>query len=178
MLMMTGARRDEIGGLRWVELDLDAGTMKIPGTRTKNHHPLVLALPPPAVELLGFISRRDGREFVFGGRGGAFSAWSYSTLALGVRIIKAEGRALEPWRIHDIRRTVATGMAELGIQPHIIETVLNHRSGHRRGVAGVYNRAAYDREVATAPLTWADHLKSTVAGADRKIARMWKEASA
>jgi integrase len=175
LLMMTGARRDEIGGLRWAELDLDAGTLKIPGTRTKNHHPLVLALPPAAIELLSSAPRREAREFVFGGRGEAFSAWSYSTLALGARIIKAEGRALEPWRIHDIRRTVATGMAELGIQPHIIETVLNHRSGHRRGVAGVYNRATYDREVATALLIWADHLKSVVEGADRKIVRMRKE---
>ena len=169
LLMMTGARRDEIGGLRWTELDLDAGTLKIPSTRTKNHHPLSLALPPAAVELLRAAPRREGREFVFGGRGEGFSAWSYSTLALGARIIKTEGRALEAWRIHDIRRTVATGMAELGIQPHIIEALLNHRSGHKRGVAGVYNRATYDREVATALLIWADHLQSIIEGADRKV---------
>jgi integrase len=169
LLMMTGARRDEIGGLRWNELDFDAGTLKVPSTRTKNHHPLALVLPSAAVDLLRSAPRREGREFVFGGRGEAFSAWSYSTLAIGARIIKAEGRALEPWRIHDIRRTVATGMAELGIQPHIIEALLNHRSGHRKGVAGIYNRATYDREVTTALLIWAEHLQSIIEGADRKV---------
>ncbi len=60
-------------------------------------------------------------------------------------------------------------MAELGIQPHVVETLLNHRSGHRKGVAGVYNRATYDREVTTALLIWAEHLQSIIEGADRKV---------
>jgi integrase len=172
VLMWTGARRDEIGGLRWSEIDLDAGTLSIPSTRTKNHHPLVLPLPPAAVEVLRSAPRREGREFVFGGRGGAFSAWSYSTLALAARIVESEGKMLTPWRIHDIRRSVATGMAELGAQPHIIEAVLNHRSGHKGGIAGVYNRATYEREIRAALLIWADHVQSIISGADRKVIAM------
>jgi integrase len=169
LLMWTGARRDEIGGLRWSEIDLDKGTLDIPSSRTKNHHPLMLSLPEAAVAVLRDAPRRESREYVFGGRGGAFSAWSYSTLALGARIAENEGSAVAPWRIHDIRRTVATGMAEVGVQPHIIEAVLNHRSGHKGGVAGVYNRATYEREVRSALLVWADHLKSIVEGAERKV---------
>jgi integrase len=62
------------------------------------------------------------------------------------------------WRLHDLRRTCATGMAELGIQPHIIEAVLNHVSGHKAGVAGIYNRARYESEMRDALQRWADHL--------------------
>jgi integrase len=86
--------------------------------------------------------------------------------------VEAEGKALAAWRIHDIRRTVATGMAELGVEPHIIEAVLNHRSGHKSGVAGTYNRAAYERQVRAALLIWADHVQSVVEGSERKIIPM------
>src|SRR5206468_1004171 len=134
-------------GLRWSELDLGRALMTIPGSRTKNHHALQLTLPAQAVAILEAAPRRAARDFVFGGRGGAFSAWSYSTIALNNRIAEMQGGPLAPWRIHDIRRTVATGMAEIGVQPHIIEAVLNHRGGHKAGVAGVYNRATYGPEI-------------------------------
>ncbi len=169
LLFFTAARRDEIGGLRRNEMDLDRGVLSIPGERTKNKHALVLTLPALAIELLQSTPQREGREFFFGGRGGAFSAWSYSTLALGKRIAETEGKSLAPWRIHDIRRSVATGMAEIGIQPHIIEAVLNHRGGHKAGVAGIYNRATYEREIKSALALWADHLRSVVQGGERKI---------
>jgi integrase len=70
--------------------------------------------------------------------------------------------ALEHWTIHDIRRTVATRMAELGVQPHIIEAVLNHVSGHKGGIAGVYNRATYDKERRSALNLWAGHIMALV----------------
>jgi integrase len=62
------------------------------------------------------------------------------------------------WRLHDLRRTAATMMAELGILPHIIEAILNHVSGHKSGVAGIYNRAGYTDEMRVALQRWADHL--------------------
>jgi hypothetical protein len=102
-------------------------------------------------------------------RGGGFSSWSYSTLALHARITAAQVKALAPWRIHDIRRTVATKMGDIGVLPHVIEAVLNHLSGHKRGVAGVYNRVTYERDMRAALLMWADHLKSIIDGDDRKI---------
>jgi integrase len=102
-------------------------------------------------------------------RGRGFGAWSYATLALRARIAAAQGMALAPWRLHDIRRTVATRMADIGVLPHVIEAVLNHLSGHKAGVAGVYNKARYEREMRAALLMWADHLKSIIDGDDRKI---------
>ncbi|MCX7313380.1 MAG: tyrosine-type recombinase/integrase [Alphaproteobacteria bacterium] len=169
LLMLTAARRDEIGGLRWSEVDLDRGTLHIPGDRTKNHHPLQLTLPPAAISILKSARRKEGRDLIFGGKGGSFSAWSYSTLTLGTRIAETQDGPIAAWRLHDIRRTVATGMAELGVQPHIIETLINHRSGHKAGVAGVYNRAGYALEAKRALAVWADHLLATVEGAERKI---------
>jgi integrase len=178
LLMMTGARRDEIGGLRWDEINPDSETLSIPGTRTKNHHPLVLPLPSAAIDILKSAPRREGRELVFGGRGAGFSAWSYSTLAMAARIMEAEGKSLAPWRIHDIRRTAATGMAELGVEPHIVETILNHRSGHKSGDAGTYNRAVYERQVRAALLMWADHLQAIIDGSDPKVLPMRREVPA
>jgi integrase len=68
------------------------------------------------------------------------------------------------WTVHDLRRSVATGMAELGVQPHIIESVLNHVGGHKGGIAGVYNRAAYGEEKRKALNLWAEHVLATVEG--------------
>lgn len=162
LLMLTAARRDEIGGLRWSEIDRDRGSLDVPGARTKNHHALQLTLPPAAMAVLDTAPRRTGRDLIFGGGKGPFSAWSYSTLAMGARIAETQDGPIEAWRIHDIRRTVATGMAELGVQPHIIEAVINHRSGHKAGVAGIYNRATYEAEKRAALAIWADHLLAIV----------------
>jgi hypothetical protein len=74
-----------------------------------------------------------------------------------------------PWRLHDIRRTVATRMGDLGILPHVIEAVLNHVSGHRAGVAGIYNRALYRAEKRHALERWAEHVQSLVSGGSSKV---------
>jgi integrase len=168
LLMLTGGRRDEIGGLRRSEIDFERGVMNIPGARTKNKHQLTLTLPETAMQILRTAPRREGRELFFGGRGGSFGAWSYSTLALNKRLAEI-GNKLAPWRIHDIRRSVATHMAEQGIQPHIIEAILNHRSGHKAGVAGVYNRATYEREIKSALAQWADRLRSIIEHSPRTV---------
>jgi integrase len=80
---------------------------------------------------------------------------------LDERIAKA-GAPLTAWVVHDLRRTAATRMAELGVQPHIVEAVLNHVSGHKSGVAGIYNRATYDREKRAALNLWAEHVLAVV----------------
>lgn len=176
VLMLTGARRDEIGGLCWSELDLDKGLLSIPGTRTKNHHPLHLPLSTPAISILNSTIRREGRDLVFGRSGGAFSAWSYSTLTLGSRITGTNGGPIAAWRLHDIRRSVATGMAELGVQPHIVEAVLNHKSGTIRGVGAVYNRYSYEAEKRQALDRWADHLMAVVEGRATNVIPFGKSA--
>ena len=75
------------------------------------------------------------------------------------------GYDMAPWVHHDLRRSVATGMAEIGIAPHIIEAILNHTSGHKGGIAGIYNRAQYGPEKAQALVRWDKHIRSIVSGA-------------
>ena len=80
------------------------------------------------------------------------------------------GDSVAPWTLHDIRRTVATKMADLGVQPHVIEEVLGHsRSGHKSGVAGIYNRASYAREIKAALALWTDHVHALAEGGVHKI---------
>jgi integrase len=166
LLMLTGCRRGEVGGMRWSELDLDErGVWSIPGARTKNKRPHVLPLMPMAMEIIASVPRRVTRDHLFG---------SHSTVGLRHWHAKAEldrrlGDAVAPWHVHDIRRTVATGMADIGVQPHVIEAVLNHQSGHRAGVAGTYNRSSYEREVRAALALWADHVRALVEGGERKV---------
>ena len=96
---------------------------------------------------------------------GGFSGFSKAKHALDEAIASQTGKnakPMRPWIIHDLRRSVATGMAEIGIQPHIIEAILNHISGHKSGVAGIYNRAAYEAEKATALNRWAEHIAAIV----------------
>ena len=111
--------------------------------------------------MLADIPVREGREFVFGKNAGPFSDWSHRKKKLDTAIAE-NGKPLPPWTIHDIRRTVATGMADIGIQPHIIEAVLNHVSGHKGGVAGIYNGASYAAEKAAALARWDEHVRSIV----------------
>jgi integrase len=152
LLILTGARRTEIGGMAWPELDEAAGTWTLPAERAKNGRRHVLPLPATAWAILATISHK--RDFVFGVRSPAgFADWGIKA-AFDTTL----GDAVASWVIHDIRRSVATGMADLGVQPHVIEAVLNHQSGAKAGIAGVYNRSSYEREVRAALALWADHV--------------------
>jgi integrase len=172
LLILLGCRRQEIGDLKWSEIDFRHATMTIAGARTKNGRELKLILPVTAVDLLRSVPPRDGRDNVFGGGVTGFHAWSWCTDRLNNRILVAEGKPLARWVLHDLRRSAATHMAEIGIQPHVIEALLNHVSGHKRGVAGIYNRARYDREIAAALHLWNEHLTAAVAGRKRKLLPM------
>jgi integrase len=83
---------------------------------------------------------------------------------------------ISDWRLHDLRRTAATGMSEIGVAPHIVEAVLNHISGHKSGVAGIYNRAQYATEKKTALEIWATHVGSLVSGRQAKVVTFKKGA--
>ena len=70
------------------------------------------------------------------------------------------------WTLHDLRRTMATRMADLGVQPHVIEAILNHVSGHKSGVAGIYNRSTYAAEKRAALERWGSHIQTLLAKAE------------
>jgi integrase len=168
LLLLTACRRDEIGGLRWSEVDLETGKMVLPKERTKNRRPLALTLPETARSILRTAPRRAGRDLVFGGGKAGFSAWSYCTLSFNSRITAANGgRALAPWRIHDLRRTVRTGLSKIGIKPHVAELVLNH-TGHKAGIGGVYDHYDYEPEIAEALAKWEARLLMIIANGENR----------
>jgi hypothetical protein len=105
-------------------------------------------------------------DFVFGTAAIGFCAYADGKAALDARIAGARQIAepMPAWVLHDLRRSVATHMADSGTQPHIVEAVLNHISGHKKGVAGVYNKAAYAVEKRTALLRWGTHVMAAVEG--------------
>jgi integrase len=158
LLMLTGQRREEIGGLKWCEIDWGREMIVLPPARTKNKRLHEVPLSRQAMEILDrrrapqIVSRGQQQlgEWVWGRR---FTAWSKPKASLNERL---DGMA--PWRLHDLRRSAATHMAELGVLPHIIEAVLNHVSGHKGGVAGVYNRARYQDEMRQALQTYGDYI--------------------
>jgi integrase len=169
LLALTGQRRDEIGGLRWSEVDLDKAVITLPAERTKNGRPHDIPLSDPALSILRARPRLAGRDYVFGASG--FAGWSNCKRELDARI--AGKGAIQAWRLHDLRRTVSTRMHDdLQVQPHIVEAVLNHVSGHKGGVAGVYNKATYAKEKAIALAQWATHLEAIVGGKRSKVISM------
>ena len=162
LLLLTGCRADEIGGLRWSEVDLDNGTITIPGERTKNRRTHSLTLPPLALQILQQVEQVPGRIHLFG-------KWTDSGFTNWARARGTLRDGLAHWTVHDLRRTAATHMCELGIEPHVVEAILNHVSGHKSGVAGIYNRASYAKQMRTALVLWADHVRAIVDGGARKV---------
>jgi len=132
LLILTGARKSEIGRLLWPEVDLDAAVIRLPGSRTKNGRPFLIPLAPAAVAVLE-ATPRISSVVAFPG----FASWSHAKKAFD-----ALAPLRQPWVIHDIRRSVATGLREhCGADVHVVELILNHVSGSRGGVAGVYDRS-------------------------------------
>ena len=170
LLLLTGCRLREVAGMRRGELS-DDGTWDLPGARTKNKKPHTVPLPPLACELIsGTMTNGD---LVFSTTGVTpVSGWSRMKQRLDRLMLREARRDVEPWRLHDLRRTCATGMAEIGIAPHIVEAVLNHISGAKGGIAGVYNRAQYAAEKKAALERWAAHVETLISGRPAKVVPM------
>jgi integrase len=157
LLVLSGARRSEIGGLQWSEIDMDSGVIRLPPERTKTGQEHILKLPPMAVAVLKSCHKKPGREYLFGNGAGAFKSWSGETAKLRERI--ATVRDIPAWNLHDIRRTVRSGLGKLGIRPDIAELVIGHK---KKGIIGVYDLHQYEREIAEALKIWADHVSAII----------------
>jgi integrase len=173
MLILTGQRRDEVARMAWSEIDLERAEWTIPAERCKNGKAHVVDLSPPAIELI----RAQGRtgELLFTTTGSTpISGFAKVKRRLDeiVEAKRAEGAKalglpapsdpIPAWRVHDLRRTAATGMARLGNPPWVVEAVLNHISGVRGGLVAVYQHYEHRPERRAALRGWAEHVLAVV----------------
>ena len=189
LLLLTGARREEVTALRWAELGEDS--IRLAADRTKMGEARIIPLSPEAQKIVAELPRiaspETGRaEFAFTTTGRTpVSGWSRAKQRLDTEAGKigpdgtelAEPEPLPEWRIHDLRRTAATGLQRLGFRLEAIESVLGHLSGSRAGVVGVYQRHRFEDEARTALEAWAAHVTDLTEGRAANVVRL-READA
>ena len=159
VLMLTGARRDEVAGMGRGEIDAERLSWRLPKERSKNRREHTLPLSSVASAILAAQPIVEKSPFVFGGGRAAPGAFVIVKRKIDVEIARLNGDAAIPhWTIHDIRRSVATQLAALKIAPHVVEALLNHKSGTIKGVAAIYNRYDYADEKRAALDAWARRL--------------------
>jgi integrase len=142
--------------MKWSEVDLERRLWSIPSNRRKGEAAHTVSLSDPAMEILQALPRFTS-EFVFPARSGAhFSAYSRSKERLD------QSAGVTGWRLHDIRRSVATKLQALGVRLEVVERILGHVSGSRSGIVGVYQRHRFDDEAAAALTLWARYLQSLI----------------
>jgi integrase len=179
LLLLTAQRRDEVGAMRWAELDLDNRTWTIPRQRAKSDRAHVVHLSGLATETIEALPHIGGDNIVFSSTGATpVSGFSRAKARLD-RLMMAQLRqetgdpeaALVDWTLHDLRRTATTCMAGLKIAPHVVDKILNHSTGAIRGVAAIYNRHAYLDERKAALDVWARYIETLVqpGGADNVV---------
>jgi integrase len=186
LLVLTAARREEIGALEWREIDRARNEIRLEGDRTKNGEAHTIPLSLAAQKLLGDAPRIDGSAFVFSTTGTTpISGWSRAKRRLDQLMLaaaqsvarerseSAEHISLAPWRLHDLRRTIATGMERLGIRLQVVEAMLGHIAGSRAGIVGVYQQHTYAEEKRDAVAKWAEHflhrLSETAADDEQRL---------
>ncbi|WP_397597374.1 tyrosine-type recombinase/integrase [Sphingorhabdus sp.] len=183
LLILTGQRREEVAGMVWAELDRGTSTWTIPGNRTKNGMAQIVPLARTVVEELDRLAlalkvkteldEMDPKQWPkFGpvlttyGKT-VIKSYSKAKAELDNAIAKTftEAGSLQAWRVHDLRRTLATGLQRLGVRFEVTEAVLNHVSGARSGVAGIYQRHDWKDEKRIALSAWATHVQRLISGA-------------
>jgi len=157
-LLLTGQRREEVSGLAWSELDPGFSVWTLPAARSKNGKQHVIPLSDEMQALLRAQPRLSGTDLVFPGERDVFSGWSKSKARLDRR------SGVSGWTLHDLRRTVATGLQKLGVRLEVTEAVLNHVSGSRAGIVGVYQRHEWADEKRSALNAWGEHVEAIVEG--------------
>jgi integrase len=157
LLLLTGQRRDEVAGARWHEVDLDKGLLTIGPDRMKAKTGHAVPLTAKAVEILRSLPRFVAGDFIFSGQAGtkSFSGFSKAKQRLDAKI-----GGIPPYTLHDLRRTVRTRLAELGVSPFVGELVIGHT---QRGIHAIYDLYRYGAEKRDALEKWEAKLLSIVA---------------
>lgn len=156
LLVLTVQRRGEVAAMRWPHVSLGDALWSLPAELTKSNRPHAVPLVGEATAILAALPRLD-ETFAFPSKKVPGQAWDGFTKAKW-RLDALIG--FDDWTLHDLRRTAATGMAKLGVSPHVVERILNHTTGTLGGVAGVYNRFGYLPEMRAALEVWAQHVGS------------------
>jgi integrase len=159
IMILTGARRGEVQGMKWDELSPDLSTWTIPAARNKSKRPHTVPLTDQVRRILTSIPREG--ECVFTTTGGARPVSGFGKIKYK---LDAALQFKEPWRFHDLRRTVATGLERLGFPLPVTEAVLGHVSGSKSGIVGIYQRHEYDDEKRVALDRWADYIEAVITG--------------
>jgi integrase len=163
LLVLTCARREEIGALRWIEIDRERTRILLEGDRTKNSEDHLIPLSTMARELLDAVPRLAGCPFVFSTTGETpISGWSKVKERIDAMMRAELGEEFEPWRLHDLRRTAATGLERLGVPLQVTEALLGHTAGSKGGIAGIYQLHDYAEEKREAIEKWAQHVAALV----------------
>ena len=170
LLILTGARRDEVAQMEWREVDLDRAVWTLPASRSKNRREHTIPLSDMAIDVLRSLPRieRSGLVFTTNART-PVSGFSKAKPALDramAELAGEEASRIPGWVLHDLRRTVATNLQRLGVRLEVTEAVLNHVSGSRAGIVGVYQKHDYAAEKSAALEAWARRLDAIVSGAE------------
>jgi integrase len=173
LLIVTGQRREEVSSLSWEELEQHERMWTLPGDRAKNGEPNRVPLNELAVAVLDAVAGkstwpRRGKVFSTS-TGGGFTGYHKGKEKLDRMVAEDGGDPIAPWRLHDLRRTLATGFQRLGVRFEVTEAVLNHVGGSRAGVAGIYQRHDWKEEKREALDLWNNHVVSILAKADGVI---------
>lgn len=155
-LALTGQRREEVAQLRWREIEGQTRTWCVPAERSKNSKAHIVHLSDPAWAVISCHSGEPDQYVFATSRGKHFQAF-----AKGKRVLDRLS-GVSGWRLHDLRRTVVSGMARLGAPPHVADKILNHQSGTISGVAAVYQRHDFLLERKEALDRWGSHVECVV----------------
>jgi integrase len=160
ILLLTGQRGEEVANMTRDEISADGATWALPAMRTKNAREHVVPLSTQARAIIAAQPRLTGAKHVFptGRADRPVKGFSHPKVALD------QASKVQGWRIHDLRRTVATGLQKLGVRLEVTEAVLNHVSGSRAGIVGVYQRHDWADEKKVALQAWADRVQAIVEG--------------
>ena len=169
LLILTGCRRNEVSAMAWDEIDTKRRLWLLPAGRVKNHRPHAVPLPAQAWAIIRSLPQINGSAFVFTTDGRTpIVGWP----KIKRRISAKAGLDTDGWRLHDLRRSAASGMQRLGVRTEVIERSLNHVSGAFRGIVGVYQTHDFADEIRIALQRWADHVEGVVAGVPAKVAKL------
>jgi len=158
LLVLLGQRRNEIADLRWSEIDLEERVLHLPAARTKNGRAHDVPLSAQALAVVAGLPHLVDADLVFTRRRKPITAFAWLKLKLD------EASGVSDWTLHDLRRTVASGLQRLGVRLEVTEAVLNHKSGSVSGIVAVYQKHDYADEKRDALARWADHVDALVSG--------------